>query len=1113
MSIYNVSKIENWYNDFTSLKKKYENTYLKDYQDSYIKSCKDDITNKMRIALNENYNKIGRLYNNLDNFWKNYLNDLKNTDNYLAGTKSAGSVNDSTVAAKLKNLPELVVYNVDLDIKTSSIIRNTKNWWDNNKDTMAVYGMQLFCDAFGKVEDAWDGATYYIGSAYVKVCTLVGATDEAEYTEEWIKEAIGCDCSTEFLSSFYSSELGREINANSKVKYNSETMSNFSEKSSQVMDYILAVVLPKGFNFVGGALIGGGEEAEKYFQENPDANLDDALTSTVLGSIKKGIKYYSIGDITKGVTKAIKNFGSVIAGGGGSQAVSSIFSSGKNLFTKEAALSNLKNIGSSLKNAITKENLTTAFTNSFKDIDTYLDSLGTASDHIVVDSKTGNVYVDDWSAFLKDASVGFIFNYVFKVGEVGVSSKGTNSLIDEFADDLKKQYNLDNIDEKALVGKTNSKSSIKNKIDDVISGARKNIDEIKINSSARFSSIKSSLSDSFSDFRNSLDNTGSKLTSKLKSLVDDINVKNNMSNLFNDTSSSIKNKIDDAISGVRKNIDEIKINSNTSSIKSDVSDFGNKVGNSSTNKNLEQLRKEYDDLLNKSKEAWFLQAKEARDNGWVWNLNEVNEVDNVVKRMKKLEQSLNIKQSTISKSKIYDYSQTKKEVDALAKKISQQPIPGSNKYKVDTNSEEYKKAMQELYKNPSPSGKQILSQVRTPYDNIKNISESDTGIGFKNYKSNPDLINSSTEDLEIGKKRINELENAFGLNYYNDPHDKKIIDGIEKLVQKNNFSDENIGKIVRNIEAITAANPKFKIHETNGTSAFAGKGFSGKPELLLDSNLLEHSNEVISQTSLHEMGHAYLHIFKGEAEDGYIFKLSDEKKDILIDSMRNLNNNPKKYISYLKKSQEVYNNAIEETVNWYNKIRDVENLRIENIIDELYNDNNIEQLKNVIVDSNGLEQVREILNKSGLSVDEIDDIINNKDIMKKIAITQNNINNQQAHLSELMSSYDNYGDYRKISSTINSMTQKIEHIDPISGDKILCVFNHSDDYWKRISKEDALRSSYDELCADYFSLAAHGRTEVIDMMEEIFGSDLLNSIRGEFSDIVNILESKNLIKR
>lgn len=1168
MAVYNVSKIEDWYNDFISCRKKFIDVYLDDYQNCYVKQCKDDITNMMRVSLNDNYNKINRLFNNINTYWNDYLNDLKNTDNYMAGTSSVGAINSSAVQAKLKTLPTLATYEVTLDIKTSSTITNTKNWWNNNKDTMAVYGMEIFCDVADLADQFGDGLFYAIGGAYTGVCTLIGAEDEATYTENWLKEGISLDWSSEIKESFYSSELGREINANSKVKYDSETMSNFSETFSKILD--------TGFAFLGqglvggifGGVMGGGDAVESYLQENPDDSLKDAFTSALVEGIKKGSEYYAKGSLFKGGVSFLKGFKSIFTSGSGTKSLISTLSKA---FTKEGAKQNLSGIGSKISQMFSKSNIVETLKLALKDPDTWLDSLGTASDHIKIDEKTGDVYVDDWKAFFEDASLGFLLNYIFKTGDVDVSSSGTSSsVMDELTNDLKRNYNLDEIDQKALSGKT--KTSIKAKIDDVFSDIKKNFSDFKTTGQTKLSGAKSSVSDWFSGLRTNLDDAGSKISKKLSSILDDIK-SNKLSNMVDDV---ITNTSTSYFNNDNLNINGSKINENPNQFSWDWS--SKKEADALKNDDIPILEKykvntsspEYQASWNNYKSSSGTEGLLGKENPFLKNKDSLNvssaksslrnKIEDTFSNIKNSVDEFKTKSNTSflnSKSKISDWfsnirsnldgtsskltskfksflddSNLKKSSDAvevadniideatynqLLKKreellaktkqdwfIAEQKYMKNNNGMGTSNSVAYYNLTRQLDEiNNTLKNNKVASNIE--FSDINKIHSYDNNNSqFKTYNYMQSKIKS--DDLvsnELKNKRIKDFENAFGLEY-NNAKERKIIDSFERL-SRIKSSDSNVEKIARNIESIMNEEPNFTFLINRGsTSAFWGPNKS----VLLSENLLEHSTDVIGQTNMHEMGHAYLHIFNGDAKSGYKLILSKDTEKVIKDSMENLRNNSGKYIQYLKESTQAYDNAFDETIKWYNKIRPKEKTRIERLVDDLYSNNEFDALKEIISESENLQQVKNILIENGMSMSEIDDILSNKQLVKEIAVMQNNINMQQTHLEELMGSYNNYGDYRKISSIINSITQRTDHVDPSTGEKISCTYAHSDSYWT----DDSLRRSYDELCADYFSLASHGRDNVINTMEEILGTKLMNSIKEEYKKIAVILEKKGLIK-
>ncbi len=418
-----------------------------------------------------------------------------------------------------------------------------------------------------------------------------------------------------------------------------------------------------------------------------------------------------------------------------------------------------------------------------------------------------------------------------------------------------------------------------------------------------------------------------------------------------------------------------------------------------------------------------------------------------------------------------DYFNIKEESDAFVNELNNKPTPGFENNVSQEN-------IETLFETPSPSGKQVLSQ--NLYSQMQN-SNLNTKEEFKKT--------SIQED-------ISKIENAFDLNY-NEEYDKGIIDGIRNVTEKNNFSDDNVAKIVKNLDSILSLDQKFGFAVTPGVSSFWG----AMHQLCLNTTLLKQSPGVISQTLFHELGHAFLHLAKGDSNNLYKIQLTEENKNIMKKTRDNLRENSQSYIGYLKKANEIFNNATSETIQWYNNIRPTEEAKIESLIDDLYNSENQSELKSIVSKSSKITKVKEILKESGMDVSNIDEILNNKNLVKKIATIQNNVNMQQMHLNELISSYEKYGDYRKLSAVINSATQQMNHFDPNTNQNVQCSYGHPDDYWTEISENNSFNSSFDELCADYFSLAAHGRKDVIATMEKIFGSELMDAIKGTFKDI------------
>lgn len=625
MGTYNVSKIEGWLEDFTSAKNKFNNTYYSDYKNSYIRSCSDSAVIRMRNKLNQHYDRIIRINNRIKNVWDDFLYDLKAVDNRLAGGK--GSTNDSTVASKLSKLPSLKEYKADLKVRINSasavvgtvdaigwsedktLEENLQNSLEILGSTAAVTATSIVSGIFGLAEDLVDGVLLLGTQAVTGVATLFGEEEWAESAQNTMMDVISFDAVGEANKAFYeNTSVGREINENSLIKYDSEIAQGIQDASTKLAEFAAATALtvatggvaaPVAILIVGGTgyLIGSGDKAQESFSEEDRDFWEDSKETTIAGGIK-AVEFYSEGKMGAGMVQAA---GAIQSAGGVTNFL-------KNMRT---ALSNGK---SSL---FTRESLKNGFRATLKDADTYIDSIGAALNNITYDSENGLQV--NWEGLVQETACNFALNSVF--GFVGNSfeTRMTNGM---------ESLGL------------NAKSPDVN-------------------------------------------------TSGMKNTIDDVNTNKAM---FSSTSSKPK-----------------------------------------TDSNIASLRKEYDELLSKSKESWFVQAKEARDNGWAWNLNEINEVDNMVRRMEELEGSLGVKNTSIPESQIYDYSQAKKEADILAEEIREKPIPGFEK--IDTNSQEYKSAIHAMYSNPSPSGKQVLSNsdnIVKQVDNIK-VAYSAEYLGNQSY--------------------------------------------------------------------------------------------------------------------------------------------------------------------------------------------------------------------------------------------------------------------------------------------------------------------------------------------------------------------------------------------
>lgn len=369
------------------------------------------------------------------------------------------------------------------------------------------------------------------------------------------------------------------------------------------------------------------------------------------------------------------------------------------------------------------------------------------------------------------------------------------------------------------------------------------------------------------------------------------------------------------------------------------------------------------------------------------------------------------------------------------------------------------------------------------------IFESDSSIDSSG------LISSGTATIsDLGEiKKFSDTTEAikekfcltYGLDYYNDENSRKIVNSIMNLIEKNEFADDSVKYLFANLDLLKQQNPNLSIGYWDSGSKF----WSGGSVLGMDVKDLDISEMVLS----HELGHTIYDTVEGSAKTSWQPELTAKNKEALFMAKENISKNREKVLSMLDECSVASNKAFNETVDWYAGIRETEVKRISNIVDELYSTQNVTELKKMMESGSKMTQVKSILAEAGMSEISIDDLISDKEMVKKIAITQNNINNQVAYCSKLNGSYEFYGDHRKMSSIIDSITQ--------SDESLKFTFGHNKSYWQMSGD---LRS-YNELLADYVSLSANGRFDVLKKLEEVCGTEIFDDIRETLSGVVGKL--------
>ena len=315
MAVYNVDKIDNWYNDFVSLKNKFNNTYYSEYKSSYIKSCSDSAVKRMCSSLNKHYSKIQKMYNNINTAWDSYLKDLKNTDIRLAGGK--GGINASSVSSKLSKLPILKEYKRSLNIRiksVSGVVGTAKGiGWsedrtiDQNLDYLKKRCSATICTAGsslveGVVKLAEDGvdllalagavkASKYTGMIDLKNYIVATVTGNEKLKTNYTKKV--CEETRSFVSTDYTDQIFNSF-------YDNTTFGNWMKDNTYGFDTVREVGAEIGeiSGVVLLSVVTGGSAAVLYgsakVAEHTEKNWKDENTSTAAGLVKGTLQ--GIGD-------------------------------------------------------------------------------------------------------------------------------------------------------------------------------------------------------------------------------------------------------------------------------------------------------------------------------------------------------------------------------------------------------------------------------------------------------------------------------------------------------------------------------------------------------------------------------------------------------------------------------------------------------------------------------------------------------------------------------------------------------------------------------------------------------------------------------------------------
>ena len=333
MGIYNIDKIESWYNDFSSIKNKYINGYYRDYQNSYLKRCGDSYVVIMRNNLNKRYEKIKEMYIKIDRYWSDYINDVKNTDNRLAGR--GGGINVASIAYKINSLPILQEYN-DGSVSLVMNINNTYSKYsyeiENLFSQTGAVCNRVMATATLLVTSVKEGLVKLLEMAgdliiivgAVQCAIYTGAVDlynnatgnKSNYTEQLWDETraiVSVDNTKMIFDDFYDKTF-----VGSWIKSNAYGFDSIREVGCEVGE-VIGVAALSIVTGGGGAVMYGAVKATEHTEEN----WQDPETSTFVGLAKGSIRgvmdgvMYALGakgDVVmkKAATKAVEAGGKTV---------------------------------------------------------------------------------------------------------------------------------------------------------------------------------------------------------------------------------------------------------------------------------------------------------------------------------------------------------------------------------------------------------------------------------------------------------------------------------------------------------------------------------------------------------------------------------------------------------------------------------------------------------------------------------------------------------------------------------------------------------------------------------------------------------------------------------
>ncbi len=386
---------------------------------------------------------------------------------------------------------------------------------------------------------------------------------------------------------------------------------------------------------------------------------------------------------------------------------------------------------------------------------------------------------------------------------------------------------------------------------------------------------------------------------------------------------------------------------------------------------------------------------------------------------------------------------------------------------------------------------EVLEDFEIDSERIKDFN---TQVYQEILNHNPEIQNYVQErfDYMTSSSKVFkfDLKTEFG---------QQIASILEKTVHNEKIST-SVKKILKNLDIMTNRFDNFRVELNDSLTAFVYpiKSFMSQ---LIDPHILMTSSQLNSEVFFHEFGHAILHLFSKNVNPVNLELIeSDDINQVLLRAQNHVFENINQIEILNNELNNDYNKVTQETIKWYNEIRESEAIKTKSLIDHLYESHNIEALKELynkaVHSPNTSDRIKTLLSDYHFMPSQFDDVIKNRELMVKIAQISHNVEAQVFHLNEIMSDFNYYGDSKKLISMISSVVKGFK-IKKKDGTEINLKYGHSEEYYTQNT------SAFDELFADFFCLEAHGREASLNTFKILVGDELYQVLEQQLNAIAD----------